>query len=331
MFCGASDWEMVRTFGFSQQAWLMQFGSFSKGIPSTDTLERFFATVDPKTFNACFMKWIGALRDDQQGETIAIDGKTMRGAKADKTCKSMPHIVSAFATANGLCLGQVKVDEKSNEITAIPELLELLAIKGCTVTIDAMGCQTGIAERIVACEADYILAVKGNQAGLERAVSDTVRLGTPSSIDVTEDFGHGRIEKRRCRAYSSLEHLENSEKWTKLKSVFVIDSDVYEKSTGKFRQEQRLYISSLPAEASILNKKTRDHWSIENCLHWSLDVQFGDDKSCKYKGNVAENFNILLKSTMTLLAKDPTPKLSKNNKRLKAALNPEYREKLLNF
>jgi predicted transposase YbfD/YdcC len=331
MLCGASDWEMVRTFGISQQAWLMQFGPFSKGIPSTDTLERVFAAIDPKAFNACFMKWIEALRDDQQGETIAIDGKTMRGAKADKTCKNMPHIVSAFATANGLCLGQVKVDGKSNEITAIPELLALLAIKGCTVTIDAMGCQTDIAEKIVACEADYILAVKGNQGNLERAISDTVKLGTPSSIDVTEDFGHGRIEKRTCRAYSNLVLLENSEKWTKLKSVFVIDSHVYEKSSGKFRQEQRLYISSLPAEARILNRRTRDHWSIENNLHWSLDVQFGEDKSRKYKENVAENFNILLKATMTLLANDPTPKLSKNNKRLKAALNAEYREKLLNF
>lgn len=331
MISGAADWEMVRTFGNSQLAWLRRFGTFANGIPSTDTLERVFAAIDPKAFSSCFTKWIQALRTEIPDETVAIDGKTMRGAKADKACKNMPHIVSAFASANGLCLGQVKVDEKSNEISAIPELLELLAIKGCTVTIDAMGCQTDIATKIISCKADYILAVKGNQGNLERAISDTISLEKPCSIDISEDFGHGRIEKRTCRAYSELSHIENAEKWTGLKTVFVIDSQVFEKSSGKTRTEQRFYISSLSARAETLNRKTREHWSIENNLHWSLDVQFGEDRSRKYKGYAAENFNIILKTAMTLLLNDKTPKRSKNNKRLSAALDCKYREKLLSF
>lgn len=331
MICGAGDWELVKTFGENQLSWLKKYGSFTNGVPSTDTLERVFAALDPKAFNNNFIKWIDSIRKEVPEETIAIDGKTMRGSKPNKTSKNMPHIVSAFAATNGLCLGQVKVNEKSNEITAIPELLELLAVKGCTVTIDAMGCQTNIADKIISNKADYILAVKGNQSNLEQAILDTVLLEKPCSKDVWDDFGHGRIEKRTCHAYSELGHIENLEKWRGLKTIFVINSEVYEKCSGKVSSEQRLYISSLPAIANNLNKKTREHWSVENNLHWSLDVQFGEDKSRKYKGNVAENFNIILKIAMTLLLNDKTPKRSKNNKRLKAALDYKYREKLLNF
>lgn len=331
MLSGASDWELVRTFGKSQLPWLRKFGTFKNGIPSTDTLERVFSALDSKAFNDNFIKWISTIRKEIPNETIAIDGKTMRGAKPNNTCKNMPHIVSAFASTNGLCLGQVKVNDKSNEITAIPELLELLAIKGCTVTIDAMGCQTDIAEKIISCKADYILAVKGNQKNLKQAILDTVLLEKPCTTDVWQDFGHGRIEKRTCRAYDNLGYIEKTSRWVGLNTIFVIDSLVENKSSGKTSSEQRLYISSLPANAAQLNIKTREHWSIENNLHWSLDVQFGEDRSRKHKGNVGENFNIILKTVMTLLLNDNTPKRSKNNKRLIAALDSEYREKLLNF
>ena len=331
MISGASDWQLVKTFGENQLPWLKTFGSFSNGIPSADTLERFFAALDPKVFNASFIKWIETIREEVPGETIAIDGKTIRGSKPNKLSKGMPHIVSAFASTNGLCLGQVKVNQKSNEITAIPELLEMLAIKGCTVTIDAMGCQTAIADTIVSGEADYILAVKGNQGNLEQAILDTIMLGKPCSVDIWDDFGHGRIEKRACYAYSDLGHVENPTKWAGLKTLFVIDSLTEDKCSGKVSSEQRLYISSLPAVAADLNRKTRQHWSVENNLHWSLDVQFGEDASRKYRGNVAENFNIVLKTAMTLLRNDTTPKRSKNNKRMKAALDSKYREELLNF
>jgi predicted transposase YbfD/YdcC len=331
MLCGVSDWSMVKTFGDNQFEWLKKFGTFSKGIPSTDTLERVFCALDAKSFNECFIKWIEAIRQDIKGETIAIDGKTMRGAKLKKNSKNMPHIVSAFAKENGLCLGQVKTSEKSNEITAIPDLLELLALKGCTVTIDAMGCQKYIAAKIIDKNADYILAVKGNQGNLERAILDTRKLEEPCSVHKWEDVGHGRIETRTCKAFSNLSHVESVETWKELKTIFVIESEVYKKSSGETTTETRSYISSHEANARLLNEKTRNHWAVENNLHWTLDVTFGEDASRKRKGKAPENFNILLKTALTLLVNDQTPKLSKKRKRLQAALNTKYREKLLGF
>ena len=331
MLCGASEWSMIKTFGDNQLEWLKKFGTFSKGIPSVDTLERVFIALDAKCFNKCFVKWIGAIRQDIRGETIAIDGKTMRGAKSKTNSKNMPHIVSAFAKENGLCLGQVKTSEKSNEITAIPDLLELLALKGCTVTIDAMGCQKDIAAKIIDQGANYILAVKGNQGNLERAISDTLKLEKPSSVHKWEDVGHGRIETRTCKTFSNLSHVESMESWEGLKTIFVIETEVYKKSSGKTTTETRSYISSHLAEARLLNEKTRNHWAVENNLHWVLDVTFGEDASRKRKGQAPENFNIMLKIALTLLVNDQTPKLSKKRKRLKAALDQEYREKLLGF
>lgn len=331
MLCGVNDWSSVITFGENQLVWLKRFGAFSKGIPSQDTLERVFAAMNPTSFNTCFINWMESIRKNIPGEVIAVDGKTMRGAKDTKACKNMPHIVSAWASENGLCLGQVKVSEKSNEITAIPDLVEALAIEGCTVTIDAMGCQKEIAKKIIEKKADYILAVKRNQGNLEQAIQDTVRLEKPDTIDVMEDCGHGRIETRTCKAYSNLSHIENLGEWIGLSTVFIVESNVYEKTTGKESTEQRMYIASLPAIAEDLNCKTRSHWGVENCLHWTLDVTFGEDASRKRKGYEAENFNIILKSVMSLLSKDKTKKLSKKNKRFKAALDYKYREELLGF
>ena len=331
MLCGINDWPSVIIFGESQLEWLRKYGDFKNGLPSQDTLERVFAALNPKYFNQCFMKWMESIRNNIPDEVIAIDGKTMRGAKDTKASKNMPHIVSAWASENGICLGQIKVSEKSNEITAIPDLVDAIVNKGCTITIDAMGCQKNIAKKIRENEADYILAVKGNQANLERAIHDTVRFEKPDSIDVMDDCGHGRIETRTCKAYSNLSHVENPYDWTDLSTLFVIESHVYEKTTGKEYTDQRTYITNLPAIASSLNIKTRRHWSVENNLHWVLDVTFNEDASRKRKNNEAENFNMLLKSTIALLANDKTKKLSKNGKRLKAALDPKYRENLLGF
>ena len=331
MLCGVDDWPSVITFGKNQLGWLRKFGQFEKGLPSQDTLERVFAALDPKYFNQCFMDWMQSIRNDISGEVIAIDGKSMRGAKAKKTSKDMPHIVSAWASENGVCLGQVKVSEKSNEITAIPELVEAIVAKGCTITIDAMGCQKDIAQKIIENEADYILAVKGNQANLELAINDTVRLEQPGSINVMEDFGHGRVETRTCKAYSNLGHVEDPEQWVGLSTLFVVETHTYEKTTGKEKTELRAYITSLKATADCLNTNTRSHWGVENKLHWVLDVTFNEDASRKRKNNEAENFNMLLKSTIALLANDKTPKFSKKRKRLQAALDHEYREKLLGF
>ncbi len=331
MLCGVDDWPSVITFGKNQLDWLKKFGRFENGLPSQDTLERVFSALDPTCFNRCFMDWMESIRTNIGGEVIAVDGKSMRGAKATKGSKNMPHIVSAWASENGICLGQVKVSEKSNEITAIPELVEAIATKGCTITIDAMGCQKNIAKTIIENKADYILAVKGNQANLETAIQDTVRFEKPDSVDVMEDYGHGRIETRTCKAYSNLSHVENPGEWLGLSTLFVVQSHTYEKASGKETTQQRAYIASLPSIADILNQNTREHWSVENNLHWVLDVTFNEDASRKRKNNEAENFNMLLKDTFALVENYKTPKFPKQLKRLQAALDHKYRENLLGF
>lgn len=261
-----------------------------------------------------------SVRTKIPGEVIAIDGKSMCGAVSTKGSKNMPHIVSAWATGNGICLGRIKVFEKSNEISAIPELVEAVLTKGCTITIDAMGCQKEIAKTIIKNKAGYILAVKGNQGNLEQAIEDTVRLEQPDTVDVMEDCGHGRIEIRTCKAYSDISHVQSPHEWVGLSTVFIIESHVYEKSTGKERSERRSYISSLPAMDDKLNRNVRSHWAVENNLHWTLDVTFGEDESRKRKKNEAENFNIILKSVISLLTADKTKKLSKKTNGLKLLL-----------
>ncbi len=331
MICGVDNWELVKTFGDSQLGWLKKYGNFANGIPSSDTIGRLFAALDPKSFNTCFINWIESIREKTNHEVVAIDGKSIRGANPKKNGNKMPHIVSAFAAKNGITLGQTKVDEKSNEITAIPKLLDLLALEGCIVTIDAMGCQTDIAAKIIEAGADYILAVKGNQGTLEQAVLDTIRFEKYDAINIEDDFGHGRIEKRTCRVYNEMSHIENKEKWKKLKTIVTIESEVFNKTSGESTTELRYYISSIPQNAKLLNNSIRDHWSVENNLHWTLDVEFGEDKSRKRAGNAAENNNIALKVAMTLLLNDKSKKVSKRSQRLKAALDTKYRDKLFNF
>jgi len=331
MICGVDNWELVKTFGDNQLDWLRKHGNFANGIPSSDTIGRLFAALDPNSFNTCFINWIESIREKTKHEVVAIDGKSIRGANPKKNGNKMPHIVSAFAAKNGITLGQTKVDEKSNEITAIPKLLELLALEGCIVTIDAMGCQTDIAAKIIEGGADYILAVKGNQGTLEQAVLDTIQLEKYDEINIENSFGHGRIEKRTCRVYSELSHIENKVNWKNLKTIVTIESEVFNKTSGKLTNELRYYISSIPQNAKLLNKSIRDHWSVENNLHWTLDVEFGEDKSRKRAGNAAENNNIALKVAMTLLLNDKSKKVSKRGQRLTAALDTKYREKLLNF
>ncbi len=194
-----------------------------------------------------------------------------------------------------------------------------------------MGCQTSIAEKIIDSRADYILAVKANQSNLQQAIKDTILLENPQSTHIWDDFGHGRIQKRTCRAFQELSHIENPEKWKGLSTLFVIDTEILDKSSGKISQEQRLYISSLQPNAKELNRKIRKHWSIENNLHWVLDVEFGEDDSRIRKGYASENFNIILKIDMGLLSNDKNSKHSKKAKRLKAAIDKNYREKLLGF
>jgi len=327
ILCGCDKWETVVIFGNSQKNWLQEYGDFDAGIPSVDTLRRVFSMLDAESFNDCFIAWINHLCTKTKGEVIAIDGKTVRGGKFDGI--TTPHIVSAYASDNQLCLGQIKVDEKSNEITAIPALLELLDIEGNIITVDAMGCQTKIVEKIVENEANYIIAVKGNQPTLHRNICDTFTFTKPESIDVEDSFGHGRIEKRTCEVFTNLTHIENKQRWKNLKSIVKITSEVFQKSTSKTTTEERFYISDL-SSAEAINKGVRKHWSVENNLHWSLDVTFQEDYSKKRIGYQVENFNVLLKIVLTVLKKEKSTKISLKNKRMKAAFDINYRNLLMN-
>jgi predicted transposase YbfD/YdcC len=322
---GADDWETVVLFGENQLEWLKKYGRYKNGIPCCDTLKRVFSALDPQSFNDCFMDWTNSICVLAQGEVVAIDGKTIKGTKE----KDLPHIVTAFASDNGLSLGQVKTNDKSNEITAIPELLELLALKGTTVTIDAMGCQREIAKKIIDKGAHYILAVKGNQKNLEQEILDTIKLEKPESKNTCHNLDHGRIETRTCSAYPDLSHIEGKEKWIGLKTIARIQTQTINKTTGKTSNEQRIYISSLGADANVLNAAIRKHWSVENNLHWTLDVLFREDASRKRKDNVAENFNIILKVALGMIVKETTLKKSKKNKRMLAAYDYRYREKIM--
>lgn len=328
---GASEWEEIEMFGRSQRQWLTQYGSFSNGIPSHDTINRVISSIEPDQFSNCFSSWISEITTLSRGEVVAIDGKRLRGSY-DKT-KGTPaiHMVSAFAAENGLCLGQVSTQEKSNEITAIPELLDNLALHGCTVTIDAMGCQTAIAEKIREKGADYILAVKGNQGALEQGIKDTVRFNKPIDTSIDVDAGHGRIETRTCNVYNVSDHLENIDRWKDIRYILEVHAERTIKSTGQVTEEKRYYITNKKAKAENFNKDIRSHWSIENNLHWVLDVTFGEDASRKRQKFAAQNFNTINKIALTLLANEKTIKASKKCKRLAAAVNPEVRAKILNL
>jgi predicted transposase YbfD/YdcC len=331
VLCGANDWDEIALFGKEQESWLRKYGDFHHGIPSHDTINRVFSAISPDEFSACFSRWVSGIRQSQPKEVVAIDGKRIRNSHDKSIDQRALHMVSAFATQNGLCLAQRATDQKSNEITAIPELLSLLDIEGDIITMDAMGCQKKIASKIGDQKADYILAVKGNQLSLEREIEETLHLAQPVDEHTHTDCGHGRIENRRCRVYENLAYVENASEWKYLKSLVVIDSERMIKATGEVSKQTKFYISSLTASAKDFNRWIRRHWAIENNLHWTLDVTFREDYSRKRKGNAAHNFNIVLKSVLVLLVKDTSWKARRKKQRLKAAFSEDYRNKLFNF
>jgi len=326
---GMDDWISIANFGDIKLDWLRRFLPFKNGVPSHDVLGKLFARLDPKIFNECFISWINSISQITQGEVIAFDGKSIKGSGDSSASKRMLHVVSAFASKNKLCLAQTTVDQKHNEITAIPEVLEMIAIKGCIITIDAMGCQKDIAENIIDKNADYILMVKDNQKGLKEQVEKLFKRQSEFKTDETLDAGHGRIETRKCEVIDDLTFLDEKENWKNIKSVVRITSNRYIKKTGKESNDQRYYITSLPADAAKLNENIRSHWSIENNLHWTLDVVFNEDKSLKKKDYSATNFNIISKMALTLIQGETSFKASKRGKRYKAALDDGYREKIL--
>ena len=332
VLCKCNEWEDMVLLGQKELDWFKKYGDFSNGIPSASTIRRMVMSLSPETFQSCFSSWALSLLGNKVEGVVAIDGKTIRGAK-DKSKKNAiaPHILSAMASESGICLGQVKTQEKSNEINAIPELINSLSIQDCTITIDAMGCQREIVSSIIDQKANYVIAAKANQGNLLEAIKDTVRLEKPQSVDVNEDFGHGRVEKRTAKVFNNISHLDTSSQWRELNCFIAIEKETYSKSTGKTTNEIRYYISNLKLNAKQANHIVRSHWAIENKLHWSLDVIFGEDHSRKRTENTPENMNIIMKIVLTLINNEQTFKKSKNRKRFNALLNRDYREKVLGF
>lgn len=329
VICGAETWNDIENYGHSKESWLRTYLKLPNGIPSHDTFNRFYSAIDPKQLEEAFIKWIKSIAEITEGEIVSIDGKTIRGSYNNDS-KSFVHMVSAWANTNHLLLGQVKVDDKSNEITAIPKLLEVLELTGCIVTIDAMGCQTEIAEKIIKKGADYILAVKGNQGLLEEGVNDTIRFLKPVDKYEDLDFGHGRIEQRKCDVYTDFSHIPNIQKWKNLKSIAKIEAERTIKATGKVEKEVRLYISSLEPDAKKIAEGIRKHWGVENSLHWVLDVSFGEDKSMKHNSNAIENFSIINRVALNLVKNNKIKKnRSVKGKRLDAGWDNEFLLKIL--
>lgn len=331
VLCGADTWKQMEEFAIAREDFLKKHIDLSNGIPSDDTINRVFSAIDTEEFEACFIKWVSATFPliGKKG-VIAIDGKTVRGAKSSGK-KSPIHIVSAWSSQLNIALGQKKVSEKSNEITAIPELLDILDTKNSIITIDAIGTQTSIAKKIIEGGADYILAVKENQLQLLEDIQDEFRFSKTISSNASINGDHGRIESRNCSVIDNFQFLDTSnEKWTELNQIIRIES-TREFKGGKHNTEKsvRYYISSLDLSPEEYQKHIRSHWGIENKLHWVLDVGFSEDASRKRKENAAQNFSILLKIALNLLKQDKKTKQGIAGKRLKAAWNNSYLEQIL--
>ncbi len=321
--CGAESYEEIEDFGLERIAWLQTFLDLPNGIPSHDTFNRVFALMDLLKFEICFRAWINAVLDSPNKGLISIDGKTIRGAKTGGI-KSPIHMVSAWLSERNVVLGQVKVSEKSNEITAIPELIKGMFIKDCIISVDAMGCQQDIAKCILAEGGDYVLAVKNNQPTLYQNIEDSFRFYQPNDVYEATDTGHGRVEKRKCSIITNLGHLEQPEKWESIKMLVKIESERYFKLNNNSETAIRYYIVSKAETASFYERKIRSHWGIENNLHWSLDVVFQEDASRKRYKNAAQNFSLINKVALNIVKNDKTKTCSLKRKRRIAAMNLDY-------
>jgi predicted transposase YbfD/YdcC len=336
VICGAESWVDIELYGLSKQEWLGTFLRLNNGIPSHDTFARVFARLDPEQMQACFLSWIGAISQLSSGEVIAIDGKTVRHSYDRANGKSAIHMVSAWASANRLVLGQCKVDEKSNEITAIPHLLQVLAIEGCIVTIDAMGAHKEIARVIIDKGADYVLALKGNQGGLFEDVQWLFEQAQATQFqDVAHDFaqtidkGHGRIEIRRCWTLSDseLDYLIQKSQWQGLQTVVMLQSQ--RRINGQTSTQTRYYISSLASHAAAILAAIRTHWTVENQLHWVLDVSFDEDACRIRKDHAPQNLSLLRHIALNLLGQDNSTRAGMAAKRKKAGWDDTYLLRIL--
>ena len=334
VICGADTWVEMEAYGRAKVQWLRQFLALPNGIPSHDTFARVLARLKPEELQQCFLRWMQAVSEVTQGEVVAIDGKTLRRSFDRATGKGAIHMVSAWASANRLVLGQQKVDEKSNEITAIPALLRLLDLKGCIVTIDAMGCQKAIARTIVEQEADYVLTLKANHGRLYEEVQRFFAWAQQREFqDIlhqyyhTLDGKHGRMEERRYWLVSDLAWLTEKTDWAGLQSLGMVERQ--RTVAGKTTVEVHYYLTSLAGSGQQFGEAVRTHWSVENGLHWVLDVAFQEDQSRLRRDHAAENFAVLRHLALSLLRQEPTCSNGIKVKRLKAAWDDEYLTRVL--
>lgn len=334
VICGADDFVAIAKFGRKRKDWLSKYLDLSAGIPSHDRFNAILALVRPEEFEKCLLEWITALQDITNGQVIAIDGKTLRRSYDKASSKSAIHMVSAWATANHISLGQVVVDAKSNEITAIPKLLEMIEISGALVTIDAMGCQTEIATKIIDAEADYCLAVKGNQPTLHNGLieffddhlEDDFARHPVRRFETNED-AHGREDLRSYLICPLPDSLPDADRWKNLKAIGIAINNTMR--DGVMVIAIRYYILSKYISGKRFAEAVRGHWGIENHLHWQLDVTFGEDLSRIRKGHADTNFSTLRRTALSLLKREKTEKVGIKNKRLTAAWDQDYLEKVL--
>jgi predicted transposase YbfD/YdcC len=329
VICGADDFVAIAAFGRSKREWLSKFLDLSSGIPSHDRFNAILGAIKPDEFHKCLVEFMTAIHELTGGQVVAIDGKTLRRSYDLASSKAAIHMVSAWASANHITLGQVIVDDKSNEITAIPKLLQILEISGCLVTIDAMGCQVEIARDIVDAGADYVLAVKNNQPtlakGIEAFFTDHCEDGcvrVEARRHTTHEKGHGREELREYIVCPAPENLPDRVRWPKLAAIGVVLTTVFR--DGVEHLETRYYILSKYLSARKFATAVRDHWSIENRLHWQLDVTFQEDQCRIRKGHADANFSALRRTALSLLKNNHSHKVGIKNKRLLAALNEDY-------
>lgn len=336
VICGADEWVEIARFGRAKEGWFRTFLDLPEGIPSHDTFGRIFSPLDSNAFAKCFANWVRAAFPMTDSDIVAIDGKTARRSHDRPNGKPSIHMVSAWAARNRLILGQIKTEDKSNEITAIPDLLKVLDIRGCIVTIDAMGCQKEIAEQIIDQGADYIFSLKGNQGNLHKEVQLLFEDAGKNDFKVlshqtytTVDGGHGRVETRRFTVTDDVDWFEEKSKWKKLSTFGMVEStrEIGDETT----REKRYFISSLPLNAERFAEAARDHWSVENSLHWGLDISFREDDCRVRKGHAPENLAILRRFALTLIKRDPSRKIGVKASRKAAGWDNDYLLHLLNL